>query len=77
MTLARINDADVGRRSTGYGSMPQPQQPKSRGHRPSWEIRNKTLPEVMANVPYVISNLCALEIAMLTRCTMIFWDLLT
>ena len=51
MTLARINDADIGQRSPGYGgdvTRSLPQQPKSRATKQSWEIRNKTLPQVMA-----------------------------
>jgi len=50
MTLARINDEDIGHRSAGYGGdviHSLPQQPRSRDHIQSWEIRNKTLPQVM------------------------------
>jgi len=50
MTLAMKNEADVGQRSKGYGSdvtHSLRQQPKPRGHKQSWEIRQKALPQVM------------------------------
>jgi len=47
MTLVRIKDEDIGQRSAGcesdviYSLSRQP-----RGHKQTWEIRNKTLPKV-------------------------------
>ena len=59
MTLARITDADIGQRPTGYDSdvmYSLPQQPKSRDHKQTWEIRNKTLPQVTAISPMLSIN---------------------
>jgi len=53
MTLARINEADIGHRSTGCCNDVMhslPQQSTSRDCMHTWEIRNKALPEVVQSV---------------------------